>query len=72
MIGFAVAIRRKDGSIFFASPREGFATPVWFMHRDAMKHAKECRVHGSDAIVVKVEYQDPEIVGPLRHIGAYS
>lgn len=72
MIGFAVAIRRKDGSIFFAAPREGFATPVWFTHRDAMKHAKACREHKSDAIVVKVEYEDPVIVGPARHVGEPS
>jgi hypothetical protein len=72
VIGFAVAIRRKDGSMFFASPIEGFATPVWFMHAQALKHARECREHGSDAIVVRVEYQDPAVVGPKRYIGAFA
>jgi hypothetical protein len=72
MIGFSVAIRRKDGSMFFATPKEGFATPVWFMHGQALKHAKECREHGSDAIVVRVEYQDPSVVGPKRYIGELS
>jgi hypothetical protein len=72
MIGFSVAIRRKDGSMFFASPIEGFATPVWFMHGQALKHAKECRGHGSDAIVVKVKYQDPIVIGPKRHVGDFE
>ncbi|CAA2107740.1 hypothetical protein [Variovorax paradoxus] len=72
MIGFAVAIRRDDGSLFFASAIEGFATPVWFLHSQALKHARDCRVHGLDAVVVKVKYHEPDIIGPQRHVGAYS
>lgn len=66
MIGFAVAIRRADGSLFLATPTEGFATPVWFMHSQALKHARACREHKMDAIVVKVKYAEPEIIGPAR------
>jgi hypothetical protein len=29
MKGFAVAIKRKDGSLFLAAPSQGFATPVF-------------------------------------------
>lgn len=72
MIGYAVAIRRDDGSLFFAAPKEGFATPVWFEHRQALAHARGCREHRLDAIVVKVEYQDPGIIGPQRYVGKYS
>ncbi len=68
MIGFAVAIRRDDGSFFFASPRHGFATPVWFSHRSALEHARELRQHRLDAIVVRVEYSDPTIIGPARYM----
>lgn len=66
MKGFAVAIRREDGSLFFASPASGFATPVWFRHAEAMGHAHECHRHKLDAIVVNVEYTDPIITGPAR------
>lgn len=70
MKGYAVAIRRTDGSLFLACPSIGFATPVWFWHRDAMEHAKECRKHKLDAIVVNVEYSDPIITGPARVLAA--
>lgn len=66
MKGYAVAIRRKDGSLFLANPVRGFATPVWFRHYEAMEHAKECRKHKLDAIVVNVEYSEPIITGPAR------
>lgn len=66
MKGFAVACRRADGSLFFVSSANGFATPVWFTHREAMKHAKACREHKLDAIVVNVEYTEPVITGPAR------
>lgn len=66
MIGFAVAIRRDDGSLFLATPKEGFSTPVWFRHAQALAHAKGCRKHGGDALVVKVDYQEPVIIGPKR------
>lgn len=72
MIGFAVAIRREDGSLFFASPPRGFATPVWFNHRDALEHARAVRRHRMDAIVVKVDYEEPAIVGPARVVAAIA
>ena len=68
MIGFAVAIRRDDGSFFFASPIQGFSTPVWFSHRNALEHARAVRQHGLEAVVVKVEYSDPTIIGPARYM----
>lgn len=66
MTGYAVAIRRDNGSMFFATPPQGFATTVWPGFADAMEHAKECRKHKLDAIVVNVEYTDPVITGPAR------
>jgi hypothetical protein len=64
--GYAVAIRRTNGTIFFAAPKEGFATTVWPNHADAVAHAKECRKHKLDAIAVVVEYTEPVIIGPAR------
>lgn len=72
MKGYAVAIRRDDGSVFLASPASGFATPVWFRYAEAMEHAKACREHQLDAIVVNVEYTDPIITGPARVLARSS
>lgn len=72
MIGYAIAMRRKDGSLYFSLPAHGFATPVFFTHSSALEVAKDCREHALDAVVVKVEYQDPEIIGPQRYVGKFS
>ena len=66
MIGYAVAIRRKDGSLYLAMPNQGFATWVWFSHVDALRNARLRRDIGFDAVVVKVDYTEPTIVGPKR------
>jgi len=72
MIGFAVAIRRKDGTLFFSLPAHGFATPVFFTHREAADVAKDCREHAIDAVVVKVDYRDPVVLGPQRYAGRFA
>lgn len=66
MNGWAVVIYRRDGSHFFASPNDGFATPVWFTHAQALEHARACRLHKMDAVVVNVEYRDPIITKTPR------
>lgn len=71
LIGYAVAIRREDGSVFLARPAEGFATPVWFRHADALAVARNYR-DTFDAHVVKVEYHEPTIIGPKRLLGRQS
>lgn len=72
MIGYSIAMRRKDGSMFFSVPAHGFATPVFFSHREALDIAKDCREHALDAVVVKVEYSDPVVLGPKRHVGDFA
>lgn len=67
MKGYAVIIRRDDGSHFF-SISAGFATHVWFSHAEALEHARDCRANTLDAQVVKVEYSDPVILGPKRFL----
>jgi hypothetical protein len=66
MIGYAVAIRRADGSLFLATPAHGFATPVWFQYSSALDHARAAREEHLDAVVVKVDYTEPIIIGPKR------
>jgi hypothetical protein len=68
MKGFAVVIRREDGSHFFSIGSPGFACRVWFQHSQALEYARELREHRMDAQVVKVEYTDPVIVGPKRFL----
>jgi hypothetical protein len=70
MIGWSVAIRRKDGSLLMSIHGDGFATKVWFTRGLAVKHANELRSHKLDAVVVKVDYQDPTIIGPARYVSA--
>ena len=67
MKGFAVIIRRDDGSHYFTSG-VGLSTSVWFEHESALEFAKELRRHGASARVVKVEYTDPAIIGPKRFL----
>lgn len=69
MIGYAVQlIRSEDGSAFFCSPRDGFATPVWSKARPARMHAVDLRLRGFRCKVVRVDYQDP-ILAPLKRAG---
>jgi hypothetical protein len=72
VIGYAVAMRRKDGTLYFSLPAHGFATPVFFTHREAQEVAKDCQAHALDAVVVKVEYRDPFVLGPKRYEGLFA
>lgn len=70
MTGWSVAIRRKDGSIYLSLPGEGIATKVWLHRHSAVQYANNLREHKLDAIVVKVDYQEPTIIGPARYVAA--
>ena len=69
MKGYAVVIRRDDGSFFFSMLRDGVGTPFYLTHRQAKARAIDLRGHRFDAQVVKVEYTDPVIIGPKRWLG---
>lgn len=60
--GWAVVIKREDGSYFFNIPARGIATPVWLTYSSAVKSRNDLIAHGFKARVVKVEYSDPRIL----------
>jgi len=66
--GWAVAIRRKDGSKFLALTGIGIARAVWPLsaRKNAVHHKKTLRAHGMNARVVRVAYSDPEIIPAKR------
>lgn len=62
--GWAVAIRRKDGTEFLASCGLGIGRAVWPLRyrKNAVAHKRELAGHGFKVRVVKVAYSDPEII----------
>lgn len=59
--GFAVAIRRKDGTEFLCSAGLGEAPPIWSARnrKHAVEHKRELRRNGFKARVVPVIYFAP-------------
>lgn len=63
-IGWAVEIRRKDGSTFFAASGRGVSTPVW-NHGNrsyACAFVRELKEQDLDAKVVRVAYAEPKVL----------
>ena len=57
--GFAIKIRRKDRTEFFASGANGIQTPIWINRKYAAAYKRELRAEGFKARVVKVAFADP-------------
>lgn len=61
--GWAVEIRRKDGSTFFAVGR-GVSTPVWNRGNRsyALAFVRELKEQNFDAKLVRVAYAEPKVI----------
>lgn len=61
--GYAVQIRREDGSTFLSSAGVGDVSPVWCKRnrRYAVDHKRDLRKQGFNAKVVEVLYMIPEV-----------
>jgi hypothetical protein len=64
--GYAVAIRRKDGSEFLALTDKGISPAVWTLSQRtfAVEFKRHLMRHGFKCRVVRVLFADPMIVGP--------
>jgi len=64
IVGWAVQIKRKDGTTFLASSGTGDTPAIWCKQNRkwAVKHKKELRKHNLKCRVVQVQYFEPWVV----------